>query len=134
MSIHTITVTQTITEDPNVPAEDWSDEVKYTIDHCPGDDCTVWWECRKCDKDGHEPTEDEADEGEYEAHGELHRNIDGDWMTESKDCAASATDSGSDAMQDAAQNVGIGTHKVSVTYWGDGIWEVNPITESETTE
>ena len=127
MSIHAITVTQIMNDFPDVPEEEFADEVKYIIDRCPGGDCTVWWECQRCDKDGHEPTEDETDEGEYEAHGELHRNIDGDWMTESKACAASATDSGSDAMQDVAQEAGIGTHQVDVTYWGDGLWEARLI-------
>ena len=125
MSIHTITVTQIINDDPDVADEDFCDEVKYTLDHCPGGNCIAWWECMKCDKDGYRPADEEIEDGEYEAHGVLHQKIDGDWMTASKDCAVSVTDSGSDAMQDVAQEAGIGTHQVEVSYWGDGLWEAD---------
>jgi hypothetical protein len=108
MSAHTVTVTQLDnTHIDGLAEEDYVDEVKYTIEHCPGGNCTVWWECAKDEYRNHE--HDDCDE--YDAHGEEHQCIDGMWMIESKDCAAVTTDSGHDGMQEEAENAGLGTHQ-----------------------
>lgn len=59
--------TITVTGLPN----DYND-VEFTIDHYPGGQCTVWWECKVCAD--YTPTEDEMDESEYARHGEKHQN------------------------------------------------------------
>lgn len=126
MSVHTVTVTKL--DNMHVEGladEEYVDGVEFVIDHCPGGDCTVWWTCAECGKSGHQPTELEVQEGEYTAHGEVHQQIDGEWMVESKSCAARATDSGADGMQEVAQAAGLGTHQIDVSYWGDGCWEVS---------
>ena len=121
---HTITVTAV----PN----DESDDLEFTIDHCPGGQCTVWWECRACAE--YKPTEDEVDEGEYVRHGEEHQLIDGYWMTQSEQCALGATDSGADGARDVAEEAGLGTHQVRIDYWGDGHWDVSLPPASDTAQ
>ena len=111
---HTITVTAV----PN----DENDDIEFTIDHCPGGQCAVWWECKTCAE--YIPTEDEIDEGEYARHGEDHQRIDGYWMTQSEQCALGSTDSGADGAREVADEAGLGTHEVSIDYSGDGHWDV----------
>ena len=123
--LHVITVTR-------VPDEH-SDDVEFTVDHCPGDTCSVWWECTTpCA--GHQPTEAETEDGWHENHGVRHQLIEGRWMTESQTCALTGTDSGNDGASSAAEKAGLGTHRLSIDYWGDGIWDVelvSPETEKE---
>lgn len=123
MSVHTVTVTKLNNMHiEGLADEDYVDEVEFIIDHCPGGDCTVWWECEKDDC----RTRDDEDD-EYFAHDEDHQRIDGLWMIESKSCAARVTDSGRDGMQEAAQEAGLGTHQIEVSYYGDGSWDVGLI-------
>jgi hypothetical protein len=129
MSIHTVTVTAVPNMDQDLPDDEYIDAVKFTVE-CPEDgSCHVWWECKECSD--YEPTEDEEDDGEYTRHGVFHRNIDGDWMTESDDCAASAADSASDAMQEAAEEAGVGVHQIALDYEGDGYWSATRIIPAE---
>lgn len=114
--LHTITVTK-------VPDEH-SDDVELTVDHCSGNACTVWNECTELCA-GYTPTEDETDAGKHSNHGVEHQLIDGFWMTESKACALTGTDSGNDGVHEVAETAGLGTHQVVIDYWGDGIWDVS---------
>lgn len=115
MSKHTVTITE-------VPPD--TDDFEWTCT-CPGDGtCAVWYECSA---GKHEPTEDEDMDGNFTAHGVHHQYIDGSWMTETNQCALSSTDSGAQGMTDVAHTVGVGTHEVDVSYWGDGHWDVTLI-------
>ena len=130
MSIHTVTVTAM----PNTDVEGLSDDeyidsVQFTPECPPDGSCHVWWECEECSD--YDPTEDEEDDGEYTRHGIFHRNIDGDWMTESDDCAATAADSASDAMQEEAENAGLGVHQIELDYEGDGYWSARRVIPQE---
>jgi hypothetical protein len=129
MSAHTITVTQVPNMHLDLPDDQYVDEVKFTVDDCPKTTCIVWWECKECRE--YDPTDEEAEDGEYTRHGVFHQNIDGDWMTESKDCALDVVDSASDAMQEAAWGAGLGTHQFDVQYEGDGFWDVRLIKPPE---
>lgn len=113
--LHIITVTR-------VPDEH-NDDIELTVDHCSGNGCTVWNQCTVLCV-GYQPTANEADDCRHENHGTVHNLIDGFWMTESTACALTGTDSGMDGVNSAAEAAGLGTHRVSVDYWGDGIWEV----------
>lgn len=126
VSVHTVTVTKLDNMHiEGLADEDYVDEVEYIIDHCPGGTCTVWW---GCENDGCRDRVDEDDE--FFAHGEDHQRIDGVWMIQSKQCAARATDSGRDGMQEEAQAAGLGTHQLEVDYWGDGQWAVGLIRQT----
>lgn len=120
---HRVTVTL-------VPNEE-SDDVEYTVDHCPGTVCTVWYECTTCDS--YKPTEDEEGDGEYTRHDTHHQLIDGLWMTDTSECAIVATDSGADGMHEIALEAGLGTHDVDVDSWGDGSWDVTLVKPKEAT-
>ena len=110
MSIHTVTITD-------------AEDLEWTLDVCPGGDCTLWNECAAC-KD-HTPTEEEIEAGEYTAHGEHHLCIDEMWMTETGGCALASTDSGAQGICNVASWAGVGTHQVECGYWGDGHWDVD---------
>lgn len=114
--LHVITVTR-------VPDEN-NDDVELTVDHCSGTGCSVWNQCNdQCA--GYQPSAKELEDGQHENHGASHQLIEGFWMTESGVCALTGTDSGSDGVHSVAEEAGLGTHHVSVDYWGDGIWEVS---------
>jgi hypothetical protein len=127
MSAHTVTVTAVPNMDEDLPEDQYIDQVQYTV-VCPGDgQCYLWWECKQCIDDKHEPTDDEEDEGEYFRHGIEHQNIEGDWMTPSTQCAAIHSDSCSDALQEEAEHAGVGTHQIELDYEGDGSWSARLI-------
>ncbi|MDQ0756099.1 hypothetical protein [Arthrobacter sp. B3I4] len=130
MSAHTVTVTAVPNTDvEGIPEEDYIDSVQFTVE-CPDDgSCRVWWECKQCAD--YSPTEAEEDDGEFTRHGVLHQNIEGDWMTESNDCAATAADSASDAMQEEAENAGLGVHQIELDYEGDGYWSARRVIPQE---
>jgi hypothetical protein len=132
MSIHTVTVTAMPNTDQDLPEDQYIDSVQFTSECPEGGSCNVWWECKECAD--YNATEDEEDDGEYTRHGVLHRNIDGDWMTESDDCAATAADSASDAMQEAAEEAGLGVHQIELDYQGDGCWSARRIVPQEERE
>lgn len=115
----------TVTLVPN----DETDDVEYTVDHCPGTTCSVWYECDQCSE--YEPTKDEDDAGEYDRHNRHHERIDGWWMTDTSECAIVASDSGADGMFEIALEAGLGTHDVDVDYWGDGAWDITLIKPKE---
>jgi hypothetical protein len=129
MSIHTVTVTALPNMGEDLPDDQYIDTVQFTVE-CPADGtCNVWWECKECSD--YDPTEDEADDGEYTRHGIFHRNIDGDWMTESTDCAITAADSASDSMQEEAEEAGLGVHQIELDYEGDGYWSARRVIPQE---
>lgn len=132
MSAHTITVTAIPNMDEDLPDDQYIDEVKYTVE-CPGESsCQLWWECTKCRDEGFEPTEDQEDDGEYTRHGVFHRNIEGMWCTESKQCAAIHSESCQESVYEAAEDAGIGTHQIELDYQGDEYWTVQIIHPPET--
>ena len=103
-----------------------SDDYEYTVE-CPVPQppgCHLWSGCEECDKTQRPITDEENGEGEYIAHDTHHQKIEDRWMTETTDCALTATGSGCDGVQDVAIELGVGTHYVDVEYWGDGAWEV----------
>jgi len=131
MSAHTVTVTAVPNMDEDLPDDQYIDEVKYTV-QCPGDGhCYLWWECKQCEADKYEPTEEQEDEGEYFRHGEEHQNIEGDWMTASTQCAAIHSDLCSEALQEEAEHAGVGTHQIELIYEGDGSWSARLILSPE---
>ena len=131
MSIHTVTVTAMPNTDQDLPDEDYIDTVQFTVE-CPTDaNCSVWWECAQCEKDGYTATEDEEDEGEYTRHGIFHQNIEGSWMTDSGHCAYVGADSAHDAMQEEAENAGLGVHQIDLDYEGDGYWSARRVIPKE---
>lgn len=116
MSKHTVTITEVSPD---------SEDFKWTST-CPEDsrDCMVWTECSA---GPHEPTDDEDMDGNFTAHGVHHQYIEGYWMVETSWCALHQTDSGAEGLQEVVYHVGVGTHDVDVTYWGDGTWDVTLI-------
>lgn len=94
------------------------DDFEFSVT-CPGINCSLWMECKDC---AHKPTEDEDDE--FTAHDVHHQRIDGHWMTDTGQCAASATESGADGLSDLAHQFGPSTQQFDVDYWGDGIWDI----------
>lgn len=130
MSAHTVTVTAMPNTDvEGLPDEEYIDAVQFTVECPEGGSCHVWWECKECSD--YEPTEDEQDAGEFTRHGVFHQNIDGDWMTESNDCAVTASDSASDSMQEEAENAGLGVHQIELDYEGDGCWSARRVIPQE---
>ncbi len=130
MSVHKVTVTKMPNTDQDLPDDEYVDEIEFTSE-CPGGSCSLWYECLKCE--AYKPTEDEEEDGKYERHGKLHQLIDGDWMTDSGHCAINS-DSGSDAMSEAAEKAGLGTHEIELWYWGDGVWDADLIKPTEANE
>jgi hypothetical protein len=131
MSIHTVTVTAVPNMDEDLPDDQYIDTVQFTVE-CPENaNCSVWWECEKPECKDYEPTDDETDDGEYTRHGVFHQNIDGMWMTDSGQCAAKQADSASDAMQEAAEEAGLGVHQIELDYEGDGYWSATRIIPAE---
>jgi hypothetical protein len=132
--------------------DDESDDVVYTVEGPHDSSCTVWFPCEvelvsikvraglpgtpplgsrhmrpfmsrfRQGRCPHEVTEDDDMRGEYEAHGEQHQQIDGEWMTMSDGCALLHSDAASSDLWEIAQEHGLGRHQVSVDYWGDGDW------------
>jgi hypothetical protein len=110
--VHTVVITQ-----PDSKSDDYEFEVT-----CPETgSCSLWTDCRDCK---HEPTEDEGEAGEYDAHDIHHQYIDGYWMTDTGKCASLTTDSGADGLRGIADQFGIGTHRFHVDYWGDEVWDI----------
>lgn len=132
MSVHTVTVTAMPNTDEDLPDHQYIDTVQFTVE-CPEDgSCHVWWECKECSD--YDPTEDEEDEGEYTRHDVFHRNIEGDWMTASSDCAVAVADSASDSMQEEAEAAGLGVHQIEMDYEGDGCWSARRFIPQEERE
>lgn len=135
MSVHTVTVTAMPNTDvEGLPDEEYIDTVQFTVECSKDANCSVWWECAQCEKDGYKPTEDEEDDCEYTRHGLFHQNIEGMWMTDSGHCAAVGADSASDAMQEEAENAGLGVHQIELDYEGDGYWTARRVIPHEERE
>jgi hypothetical protein len=133
MSVHIITVTALDNTHLDLPDEQYVDGVQFTVE-CPGGTgCNLWWECTECRE--YEPTEDEDDDGEFTRHGVFHRNLEGMWCTESDQCAATHSDSCSEAVQEAAQEAGeyagLGVHQIELDYEGDGDWSARRVIPPE---
>lgn len=84
-----------ITHDAESHACDCHDDCRAAI-ICHGvtDDCRTWWAC--LDHDHPKPEEFEWDD--IEAHGVLHRWIDGCWMTPSEQCIGHTLDDDADEL------------------------------------
>lgn len=99
---------------------------------CPGvtSTCEVWYQCQVVadpERPGwgscsHTPTEDE-EYGEYDAHGERHQWIDGEWMTPAGRCCLGHADV-SDDVWEIAHEHGNGEYPVDLDYEGDGDWRL----------
>ncbi|ALV45814.1 hypothetical protein MB46_10315 [Arthrobacter alpinus] len=110
-STHQVVITQ---PDPE------SDDFEFAVT-CPSINCSLWMRCKDC---SHEPTEQETAASEYFAHDVDHSLIDGEWMTDTEQCAANATESGADGLSDLAHQFGPSTQQFDVDYWGDGVWDI----------
>ncbi|MFS2091033.1 hypothetical protein [Paenarthrobacter nicotinovorans] len=127
MNNHKITVTAVPNLDEDLPEDQYIDEVQYTVE-CPGDGtCALWWECKTCQDEEYEPTEEQEDDGEYTRHGVFHQDLEGMWCTEGTQCAAIHDDLCRDSVYEAAEYAGIGTHDIAMDYRGDGEWTVEII-------
>lgn len=121
MNAHTVTVTALDNTDVDgLPDDQYVDGTVFAVECPASNDCSVWEECGKCTE--YEPTEDEDDDGEYTRHDLFHQRIDGYWMTDTGHCAATTTDSGQEAMEEAAREAGLGVHQIKIDYEGDGCW------------
>lgn len=117
---HTITVTRVEDELGG------NTSYPFTV-NCPGTKtCHIWYECMICEKNDFVITEETEDDGEYVAHGVFHQQIDGNWSTETNECALSTTDAAYEACVETADYLGAGTHEVDIDYLGDGEWVVIP--------
>jgi len=115
--------------------DDVSDDFEWTVE-CPGGSgCRVWFTCDV--KDCAIPSPYDREDGDPEdgmdfvaRHGVEHQYIEGDWMTESGQCAAQGTDV-SDAVFEIARDRGLGDWPVEVDYEGDGTWWLNDLTVTD---
>lgn len=129
MTIHTVTVTAVPNTDQDLPDDQYIDEVIFTSVCPPDENCSVWFECKECTD--YDPTEQEIEDGEFTRHGTFHQNIEDDWMTDSGQCATTGSDSARDAMAEAAEDAGLGTHQIDLDYWGDGTWTAERVITPE---
>jgi hypothetical protein len=109
--------------------DDTSDDVEWTIE-CPGgSSCHIWYDCRVEGCTIPTPYADDGDGQDFaERHGVEHQYIEGDWMTESDQCAALVTDV-VDSVFEIARDRGVGDWPVYIDYEGDGTWWLHDLTD-----
>lgn len=149
---HTMIVTR-------VP-DDESDDVEYEIEGPHDSTCETWMPCEiqvtritvwagwwpvpghprpsrarmgrsRSGRCTHEATDDDEGEGEYTAHGELHKQIDDRWMVLTDDCAAIVSDAARSDLWQIAEDHGLGRHEVEIDYYGDGDWSASYVAPTE---